>query len=264
MTAQTTGDIRKIKKVDPQSVSDSVAKVTDAIRVIRLRDRQLLDSLSAAEKMDLLGQDILLIPSLWRTHLRLEFDSGNRGRVTLAPEILTKEGQQTLFGAGPGPRGGRYSLFRDDQQIRVEVHSGGIIIKDWKANRAESICVRAAEATVCNWETTYAVHQDSSGMAGLFVEAGEVQITKDDGTTQTALPGESYRWSATTPIELIAMNDDEATILAAAVDYTGDDLWNNFREELLLIPAAAVIICLVTDIWFCGGGDATGNVIVTP
>ena len=101
-------------------------------------------------------------------------------------------------------------------------------------------------------------------MAGLFVEAGVVQITKDDGTTQTALAGETYGWSATTPIELITMDDDAATILKEAVVYTGDKLWNNFREELLLIPAAAVIICLVTDIWFCGGGDVTGNVIVAP
>jgi len=259
------GSIRKIKKVEPQTASDSVADVTDAVRIVRLRDRPQPDSLPATRKMDLFARDILTLPSLWRTHLKLEFDGRNNGRVTLAPEILSKTGEQTVFGARPGARGGRYSLHRDQDKVSVDVHSGAVIIKDWRADHAGTVCVRAGGANVCNEETTYAVNQDSAGVAGLFVEKGDVQITKDDGTTQTAHPGEVYRWSATTPIALIPMTPAAATILRDAVDYTGDDLWHNFREELLLIPVAAVVVCLVTDIWFCGGdGDATGNVIVSP
>ena len=263
---QRAGTIRKIKKVEPQTASDSVADVTNMVHVVRLRDRQLLDSLPASKKMDLFARDVLTLPTLWRTHLKLEFDGDNNGRVTLAPEILTKTGEETVFGARPGSKGGQYSVRRDADRVWVDIQSGAVIIKDWRANRAGTVCVRAGAANVCNEETTYAVNQDSAGVVGLFVEKGDVQITRDDGTTKTAHPGEVYRWSATLPIELVPMSPQTATILQEAVDFTGDDLWHGFREELLLIPvAAAVVVCLVTDIWFCGGdGDATGNVIISP
>jgi hypothetical protein len=264
---QGTGDIRKIKKiVDPQTEDDSVAKVTDAVRIIRQLD--LLDSLRAREKMELLSRDVLLLQSMWRTHLRLTLDDeGTRGRLTLLPELLTRDGLETVLGPRAGPEGGLYSILRGEGgRTEVQVHRGALIIKDWEANKNETICVRAAGACASNTGTTYAIRQDTTtGVASIFVESGQVEITQDGAAPFTAVESTAYRWSDSTEIVPIPLGLEAIARLQDAIQYNGDDLWDDFREEtLLVIPVTAVIICLLTDIWFCGGGDATGTVTVSP
>lgn len=214
----------------------------------------------------------------WVTKLGIEVPERGRRKereAVAARAFLDSRGVKILRGRADNPEGALYRLSRSGDATEVEILSGAMVLRDWKSSDGRTVCIRATSACARTVGTRFAIEVDDVRRSRLAVERGDVEIdwthAEDPDSTVIVTAGARsvWTWTAVEPPE--EEQDTDEALLAAISDgleHYGDDIWGKSFFETpwpYVTVGGAVLVCILTDIWFCGGdGDATGTVTVTP
>lgn len=223
----------------------------------------------AFQHRDQLG---LVLP--WAAKLGIEVSDGEEREAVVARAFLDRRGNKILRGSAESPEGALYSFERADGRTEVEILSGAMVLRDWRADDGETVCVRATSACARTVGTRFAVEVDDEQRSRLAVDRGGVEIDwthaqdSDSTVVVTAEARSVWTWTEVDPPEREDTDDDLLAAIADGLEHYGDDVWGKsfFKTPWPYVTVGgAVLVCILTDIWFCGGdGDATGTVTVTP
>lgn len=214
----------------------------------------------------------------WVSKLGIEVRERGRRKEREAVAVrafLDSRGAKVLRGRADNPTGALYRLSRSEDVTELEILSGALVLRDWKASDGRSVCFRATSACARTVGTRFAIEVDDDRRSRLAVDRGDVEIDwthaeKADSTVVVTAGAQTvWTWTEVDPPE--EEEDTDEAVLAAIADgleHYGDNVWGKSFFETpwpYITVGGAVLVCILTDIWFCGGdGDATGTVTVTP
>lgn len=233
--------------------------------------------------------DSLGMLSPWVVHVELSAGDFGRGKLSLATDVRL-ETEETVIGPAAGSLGSSFKIEENPcGGQRVRIHRGALTVKLWPADHP--LCTVAVGARLRNRGTAYGLRVDDASNAYLGVTEDSVSIfwygrateqeptlpcdgNPNDATpcVQVAPQGTVWTWSY--DLRPTEVRDPEeppplpfvswADARAGAVDFLGKDIYDDFTWWPAIPVVVAVGACVIFDVWPCGGGDVSGNVILNP
>lgn len=269
--------IIEIKHVTPAGDSTASEGVADRQHVWVFPSGDKAERAEAFHNREFQTRDQLGLVIPWATKLGIWVRE--RGRLkerqaVVARAFFDPRGNKVLRGPAESPDGALYSFERTGDQTQVEILSGAMVLRDWKGGDGETVCIRATGACARTAGTRFAMEVDDDKRSRLAVVKGDVEIdwthAEDSDSTVAVMAGPRsvWTWTELDPPEEEDTDDVLFAAISDALEHYGDDVWGKslWRTPWPYITGAGglVLVCILTDIWFCGPDDATGTVTVTP
>lgn len=269
--------IIEIKHVTPAKDSTAATGVADTRHVWVFPGGDDAERAEAFHNREFEHRDRLGLVIPWATKLGLSVRERGRTKerqAVVARAFLDSDGNKVLRGSAEHPDGALYAFERSGDQTQVEILSGAMVLRDWKGGDGETVCIRATSACARTEGTRFAIEVDDDRRSRMAVDEGDVEIdwrhARDSDSTVVVMARARSVWTWTETDPPVEEDTDDALfgVISDALEHYGDDVWGKSFFETpwpYITVGGAVLVCILTDIWFCGGdGDATGTVTVSP